>query len=133
MSERKSLARRGNASLSSRRPSAASQLAAPSFHSRQHPPRSPSAWSYRSGNRSDFSDNLDSGGDVTLTPGKVGLGLPPLPPVPTETTYAMRDTEDAGATPSIKSRKRSLIKRPSLNFKAFGSRSTRSKSRPNSP
>lgn len=133
MSDKKSLARRGNASSSSRRPSATSQLAAPSFHSRQQPPRSPSAWSYRSGNRSDFSDNVDSGGDVTLTPGRVGLGLPPLPPVPTETTYEMRDTEDAGATPSVKSRKRSLMKRPSLNFKAFGSRSVRSKSRPNSP
>lgn len=59
--------------------------------------------------------------------GESGVRLPPMPPVP---LGSQRDTEDAGATPSMKSRKKSLVKKPSLNFRGFGSRS---KSRPNSP
>jgi hypothetical protein len=84
-----------------------------------------------------MSEQLSAVGDETLTPGKLrqapgdsGIRLPPVPPIPQD---SRRDTEDAGATPSMKSRKRSLIKRPSLNFRGFGSKSNRSQSRPDSP
>jgi len=138
VSGKRSLARQRDAG-SSRRPSVASQLTAPSQNSRYRAPRSPSAWSYRNEQRrgSEWSEQSSVVGDDTLTPGKLrqvsgesGIRLPPIPPIPRD---AHRDTEDAGATPSMKSRKKSLIKRPSLNFRGFGSRSNRSQSRPNSP
>jgi hypothetical protein len=131
-----------------RRSSGASQLTAPSYQTRHHAPRSPSAWSYRSHSRrgsergSEISEQLFGVGDETLTPVMAskqkpgsrqtsagsGIKMPPIPPVPQSD---LREHEDAGATPSVKARKKSLIRRPSLTFIGFGSK--RSKSRPNSP